>query len=165
MLSSASFSTSIVFSVTWSFRHHYNMLICSRNMYYYYQCWNIQHHIFVETYDKLFSGFFDLIMPLAMLHGRGWLQMNYCSWNWTDQKYFNPWTISDALNSNLSWNVYTLSSQITSSIREIYEISCPEPDFCALFPTTHNPGVCVCVCVSRWWSGSRGQQSCFSSQI
>ncbi len=49
-----------------------------------------------------------------------------------------------------SWNVYTLSSQITSSIREIYEISCPEPDFCALYPTTHNPGVCVCVCV---WAG------------
>jgi len=30
-----------VFSVTWSFRNHSNMLICSRNVsssYYYYQC-------------------------------------------------------------------------------------------------------------------------------
>jgi len=30
-----------VFSVTWSFRNHSNMLICSsRNISYYYQCWN-----------------------------------------------------------------------------------------------------------------------------
>ncbi len=29
-----------VFSVTWSFRNHYNMMICcSKNTYYYYQCW------------------------------------------------------------------------------------------------------------------------------
>jgi len=29
-----------VFSVTWSFRNHCNMLICcSRNISYYYQCW------------------------------------------------------------------------------------------------------------------------------
>jgi len=28
------------FSVTWSFRNPYNMLIwCTRNIYYYYQCW------------------------------------------------------------------------------------------------------------------------------
>jgi len=30
-----------VFSVRWSFRNHSNMLIwCSRNVSYYYQCWN-----------------------------------------------------------------------------------------------------------------------------
>jgi len=29
-----------VFSVTWSFRNHSNMMICcSRNISYYYQCW------------------------------------------------------------------------------------------------------------------------------
>ncbi len=38
----AEFSAAITpgFSVTWSFRNHSNMLICcSRNIYYYYQCW------------------------------------------------------------------------------------------------------------------------------
>jgi len=37
----AQFSTFIitVFSVTWSFRNHSNMMIwCSRNIYHYYQC-------------------------------------------------------------------------------------------------------------------------------
>ncbi len=50
-----------VFSVTWSFGNHYNMLIwCSRNLYYYYyyyyQCKNssgaIFDYIFVETVIK-----------------------------------------------------------------------------------------------------------------
>jgi len=41
-----------VFSVTWSFRNHSNMLICcSRNISYYYQCWKqfLMLNIFVET--------------------------------------------------------------------------------------------------------------------
>ncbi len=41
-----------VFSVTWSLRNHYNMLICSStNIYYYYQFWKkvVLPNIFVET--------------------------------------------------------------------------------------------------------------------
>ncbi len=41
-----------VFSITWSLRNHYNMLICSStNIYYYYQFWKkvVLPNIFVET--------------------------------------------------------------------------------------------------------------------
>ncbi len=42
-----------VFSVTWSFRNHYNMLICcSRNIY--YVLFSVEN-----TNSDIFSGFFD----------------------------------------------------------------------------------------------------------
>ncbi len=63
MLQSCIFSIiAPVFSVTWSFRNHSNMLICcSRNIYYYYQCWKQLCCLTFLWKPQYFfcSGFFD----------------------------------------------------------------------------------------------------------
>ncbi len=50
-----------VFSVTWSLRNIANMLmLCSRNISDYYQCWNsYAAQYFSRNHDTFFSGFFD----------------------------------------------------------------------------------------------------------
>jgi len=50
-----------VFSVTWSFRNQSNMMICCSRNIYYYQCWKLLSHIFVETMIHFFfpSGFLN----------------------------------------------------------------------------------------------------------
>jgi len=46
----AVFSASLVFSVTWSFRNHSNVIWCSRNISYYCQCWKQLRFIFSLWY-------------------------------------------------------------------------------------------------------------------
>jgi hypothetical protein len=47
-----------VFSVTWSFRNHSNMMIwCSRRISY-YQCWNV---VLLNIFEEIVTHFFDLM--------------------------------------------------------------------------------------------------------